>query len=44
VTLVSGADGNATGVLALDAPAAGTWTIDVTVAGYSAATIVETVR
>ena len=44
VALVAGADGNARGTLALVAPQAGAWTIDVTIAGYSAPTLVETVR
>ncbi len=44
VDLVAGADGNARGTLALVAPQAGAWTIDVTIAGYAAATLVETVH
>ena len=44
VDLVAGADGDARGTLALVAPQAGAWTIDVTIAGYAAPTLVETVH
>ena len=44
VDLVTMADGNAHGSLALVAPQAGTWAIDVSIAGYPAPTLVETVH
>lgn len=45
VELIQRADGTATGTLALQAPATtGTWQIDVTVAGYAAPSIVQTVQ
>ena len=42
--LVENANGTATGQLALTAPGAGTWQIDVHVAGYAAPSIVTTVH
>jgi hypothetical protein len=44
VTLVTMADGTADGALALVAPQPGTWSIDVSIAGYPAPSIVQTVR
>lgn len=43
VTLVPDPGGSATGLLALTVPGHGTWTIDVTVAGYAAPAIVQSI-
>jgi len=43
VTLVPDPGGNASGLLALTTPGSGTWTIDVTVAGYAAPAIVQSI-
>ena len=44
VTLVPAAGGTATGALALHAPAAGSWQIDASVAGYAAPAIVTAIQ
>jgi len=43
VALVPDPGGSATGLLALTVPGRGTWTIDVTVAGYAAPAIVQSI-
>jgi hypothetical protein len=44
VPLVPRADGTAQALLGLTAPGAGSWKVDVTVAGYAASSIVTTVQ